>query len=225
MIGISDYNEIVPLSLRVRLNEQPVKMRLEAQYDGNGKIIQPNIYVVGLGEKHFRNFDREIVRICDLFPWMKKRSIRFVLNELIVNTQFSMLRQIVKSVNDNRRAAGYFNVVLYPCGEFFSASIEEFGDFFDYYGYLESLEEIRYDDPDMYDDKSEMIVNGIAGLSEDKMKLVLTAKNDLVVAESSNKIALSIIEKATDQDFYVTSFYKNGVYMWKRLYFRVENDR
>ena len=35
---------------------------------------------------------------------------------------------------------------------------------------------------------------------------------------------LNVIEKATDQDFYITSFYKKGKYMWKRIYFRVEND-
>jgi len=56
------------------------------------------------------------------------------------------------------------------------------------------------------------------------VKLILTADNDIEIADNSNKIALDVIEKATEQDFYVTSFYKEGSYKWKRIYFRVDNQ-
>lgn len=219
-----DINELVPLKFRQRLNSQPCKMRNRAAYHPDGTIKEPYIYVLGLGEKHYKIFDKEIQRITEKFPWTKKRFIRFIMNELITNTQFSMLRQILHKVNDNKKAAGYFNVTVYPCHDFFSASIEEFGDFFDYYGYLEKITDIDYDNPDNYDSVTETVLKKEELLSDDHIKLVLDMNNNIKLADGSNRLGLNVIEKATDEDFYITSFYKNNRYMWKRIYFRVENS-
>lgn len=146
------------------------------------------------------------------------------MNELISNTQFSMLRQIVQNVNDNKKSAGYFNVIIYPCEKFFSAAIEEFGDFFDYFQYYETHREIDYANPDHYDSIDESILTEKELLSDNQIKLILDYDSNLRLADGSNRIGLNVIEKATDQDFYITSFYKNGKYMWKRIYFRIEND-
>ena len=45
-----------------------------------------------------------------------------------------------------------------------------------------------------------------------------------MIPDGSNKLALPIIENATNHDFFISSFYKENKYMWKRIYFRVEND-
>lgn len=219
-----NLNELVPPGYRKKLNEQPVKIRNKAVYDHEGRIIEPYIYVVGLGEKHFKAFDREVQRIIEQFPWLKKKHIRFIINELVINTQFSMLRQVVQQVNRGKKAAGYFNVIIFACDDFFSTAIEEFGDFFDYYGYLESLDSIDYANPAKYDTVNETVLTKDDLLSQDHVKLVLDYDNNIRLADSSNRIGLNVIEKATDQDFYITSFYNKGQYMWKRIYFRIENE-
>ncbi len=219
-----DLNELVPLKFRKRLNNQPNKIRNSARYYPDGTIFEPYIYVIGLGEKHYKTFDREIQRITEEFPWTQKKFIRFIMNELISNTQFSMLRQIVQNVNDNKKSAGYFNVIIYPCDKFFSAAIEEFGDFFDYFQYYETHRDIDYANPDHYDSIDESILTEKELLTDNQVKLVLDYDSNLRLADGSNRIGLNVIEKATDQDFYITSFYKNGKYMWKRIYFRIENN-
>ncbi|HNX22485.1 MAG TPA: hypothetical protein PKG60_00455 [Spirochaetota bacterium] len=224
-VDSEDLNELVPYKHRKRLNDQPNKIRNSARYYPDGTIFEPYIYVLGLGEKHFKNFDREIQRITDDFPWTKKKYIRFIMNELIINTQFSMLRQIVNNSSENKKSAGYFNVIIYPCNDFFSASIEEFGDFFDYYKYIDKLSDFDYDNPEHYDAVDESVLKKEDLVSDSHVKLVLDYNSNLKLADGSNRIGLSVIEKATDQDFYITSFYKKGKYMWKRIYFRVENNK
>ena len=219
-----DLNELVPYRYRKRLNDQPNKLRNSARYYPDGTISEPYMYVLGLGEKHFRSFDKEIQKITEEFPWTQEKFVRFIMNELIINTQFSMLRQIVNNVREQKKSAGYFNIIMYPCNDFFSASIEEFGDFFDYYRYLDSLADIDYDNPVHYDAVNETVINEEELISDRQIKLILDYESNLKLADTSNRIGLNVIEKATDQDFYITSFYKNGKYMWKRIYFRVEND-
>lgn len=219
-----DLNELVPEEYRKKLNEQPCKMRNEGKYYPDGRIKEPFIYVLGLGERHYKAFDKEIIRLTNRFPWTKKKHIRFIMNELVINTQFSMLRELVLKVKEGKQAAGYFNVVIYACADFFSAAIEEFGDFFDYYGYLDSIGSIDYNDQKNFDSIDEAVVKDVDLLAENHIKLILTNDNDIRLADGSNKIGLTVIERATDQDFYVTSFYKSGKYMWKRIYFRVENN-
>ncbi|HPF07790.1 MAG TPA: hypothetical protein P5120_18675 [Spirochaetota bacterium] len=221
---LDNLNELVPLRYRERLNSQPVKIRNNAKYYPDGTIFEPYIFVIGLGERHFRVFDKEIQKITDEFPWMQKKFIRFIMNELISNTQFSMLRQIVHNVDENKKSAGYFNVIIYPCGQFFSAAIEEFGDFFDYFKYLDTLADLDYNNPDHYDSIDETVLTDRDLLNDNQVKLILDHDSNLKLADSSNRIGLNVIEQATDQDFYITSFYKNGKYMWKRIYFRIEND-
>jgi len=223
-VDTDDLNELLPSKHRVRLNSQPNKLRNRARYYPDGTIFEPYIYVLGLGESHFKVFDKEIQRITEEFPWTKKKFIRFIMNELIINTQFSMLRQLVNNASEQKKSAGYFNVIIYPCNDFFSASIEEFGDFFDYYNYIDKLSEIDYDNPEHYDEIDEAVLKEEDILSDSHIKLVLDHDNNLKLADGSNRIGLNVIEKATNQDFYITSFYKNGKYMWKRIYFRVEND-
>ena len=221
---LDNINELVPPRYRERLNRQPVKIRNNAKYYPDGTIFEPYIYVVGLGERHFRIFDKEIQKITDEFPWMQKKFIRFIMNELISNTQFSMLRQIIHNVDENKKSAGYFNIIIYPCGQFFSAAIEEFGDFFDYFKYLDTLSDLDYNNPEHYDSIDESVLTEKDLLNDNQVKLILDHDSNLKLADSSNRIGLNVIEKATDQDFYITSFYKNGKYMWKRIYFRIENN-
>ena len=217
-----DYNTILSEKARMRLNTQKNKIKLEAHYDEDGSIVQPYRYVVGLGKRHFFSFAKELDRVCSAYPWTKKKHIRFIMHELILNSQFSMLREIVRNVPEGRKTAGYFHVTIYPCAEFFSAGIEEFGDFFDYYGYLSKVP-VGLEDPSLYDEMEESTVS-LHDLAEDNLKLVLDENSQLSVPDGSNQIGLNIIEKATDHDFYVTSFFKNKKYMWKRIYFRVENN-
>jgi hypothetical protein len=217
-----EYNQILPLNLRMRLNKQKNKMKLEGKVDSRGVILQPYRYVIGLGERHFRSFMKEIDRICDIYPWTKKKHIRFIMHELVLNSQCSMLRECMRKVAANRKAAGYFHITIFICNGFFSASIEEFGDFFDYFGYISHLSEDHYL-AEYYDEMQEHTVS-LDELARDKSKIVLDLDNELVVPDGSNKIGLDIIENATDHDFYITSFYKNNKYMWKRIYFRVENS-
>lgn len=222
-IDIDEINNIVPYRYRKRLNDQPNKLRNSAKYYPDGTIYEPYIYVLGLGENHFKAFDKEIQRITDHFPWTRKKSIRFIMNELIMNTQISMLRQIVQNVQEQKKSAGYFNVIIYPCNDFFTASIEEFGDFFDYYHYIDSLADIDYNNPENYDSIDELILKKEDLINSSDLQLVLDHDSRLLQTDVASRIGLNVIEKATDQDFYITSFYKNGKYMWKRIYFRVEN--
>lgn len=223
-IDTEDLNELVPYRHRKRLNDQPNKLRNSAKYYPDGTIMEPYMFVLGLGEKHFKGFDLEIQKITEDFTWTKKKNIRFIMNELIINTQFSMLRQIITNVSEKKKSAGYFNVIIYPCNDFYSASIEEFGDFFDYYKYLDKLSNLDYADPGIYDAIDESVIKEGDFLYDSHIKLVLDHDCNLKLADGSNRIGLNVIEKATDQDFFITSFYKNGQYMWKRIYFRVEND-
>ena len=229
MHDICDYNDVIPESFRKKLNLQQNKVTLSQEFDKNGRITQPYIFVVGLGEKHFKNFNVQIKELTDEFPWIKKRHIRFILNELIANTQFSMLRQVVQKVPENLKVPAYFYVIIYACKEFFSASIIEYGDYFDYYGLLENgvidgnniPEKVEHE----FDNIEQEKFNDLNALSGNKIKLVLTLDDEIVVPDISNKIGLNVIENATDNDFYITSFYKKGEYKWKRIYFRIENDQ
>ena len=226
MIETVDYNALIPLKYRRRLNAQHNIMKLEGKVDEDGNIIQPYRYAIGLGERHFRSFEFEMGKIIKTFPWTRKKYIRFIMNELIINSQFSMIREVVKKVPLRKKVPGYFFVTIFVCDRFFSASIEEFGDFFDYYGYLEYLEnphKYEIDDATLYDEVSDEHFKSLNELAEDKYKLILKRNDELMVPDESNKIGLNIIENATDNDFYVTSFYRDGVYMWKRIYFRIEN--
>lgn len=218
-----DYNELIPEKYRIRLNSQKNRMKLEAIYDENGRILQPYVYVIGLGEKHYKALNREMFRFSERYPWINKKHVRFIVNECVLNSQFSMLRELVERVPRGEPMAGYFFVVIYICDQFFSAGIEEFGDYFDYFGYLE--ETLISDSPKKNDFdslKEEHI--GLTQLARNHTKIILRENNKLVIPDSSNKIALRVIEKATDQDFYITSFFKNGLYRWKRIYFRIENN-
>lgn len=221
MHEIINYNDLISLAYRERLNSQKNRLRLKGGESSDGTVT-PYIYVVGLGEKHFKAFDREIVRLLSTYPWTLKKHVRFIMNELIINTQFSMLREVVRKVPDFGKVPAYFNVVIHICENFFSASIEEYGDFFDYFGYLEN--ELLSDKQIDYDDVVYDKVDDLNHLSGDKIKLILKKNNDLIVPDASNRIALNVIENATDHDFYVTSFYKENNYMWKRIYFRIENN-
>ncbi|HEY1406999.1 MAG TPA: hypothetical protein VF857_10355 [Spirochaetota bacterium] len=216
-----DYNELVPESVRRRLNAQQNKMKLEGLVNERGIIIQPYRYVVGLGEKHFRSFNKEIGRLCDRYPWTTKKHLRFIMHELLLNSQFAMLREVVRKIPEGKKVAGYFHVTIFICDHFFSASIEEFGDFFDYFGYISHFKEDHY--LSNYYDEMRGRTLTLDELSSDKVKLILDTKNQLRIGDSSNQIAMDVIEKATDSDFYVTSFFKNKQYMWKRIYFRIEN--
>jgi len=222
-----DYNVLIPEKFRTKLNSQHNKMVLEGNVDGNGRILQPYRFVVGLGEKHFKSFEHEIQIISDRFPWTKKKHVRFILNELILNSQFSMLREVIKKVPAGKKVPGYFYLTIYVNDDFFAAGIEEFGDFFDYYGYLEeqfSFDEFEEEMENYYDSTIDDHETSIFDLSKDKLKLILTADNRLIVPDGSNKLGLQIIENATDHDFYISSFYKGDRYMWKRINLRFEND-
>jgi len=226
IISNTDYNALIPIRYRKRLNRQNNILKLDTSYNGNDHIIQPYRYVIGLGEKHYRLFDHVIIRLTEVFPWTKKKHIRFIMNELILNSQFSMLREIIKKVPLKKKVPAYFYVTIYINKSFISAGIEEFGDFFDYYTYIDGFNSFIDENKtfeDYYDDKNEMTVKGLNDLADNKLKLVLTADNRLMVPDDSNKIGLNLIENATDNDFYIVSFYKNGKYMWKRIYFRIEN--
>jgi hypothetical protein len=201
-------------------------MKLEARYAAGDRILQPYRYSIGLGEIHYRAFDAEILRIVEMFPWAKKKHIRFIINELILNSQFSMLREVITKVPLRKKVPGYFYMTLFINNSFISAGIEEFGDFFDYYSYIEGFNSFIDENKtfeDYYDDKDETLVKDLNDLSDNKLKLVLTSDDRLIVPDDSNKIGLNLIEHATDNDFYIVSFYKNGTYMWKRIHFRIEN--
>jgi len=219
-----NYNELIPLSYRKRLNKQQNKIKLVGKLGEDGRIIQPFRYVIGLGERHSKAFEKEILRLCRMFPWLAKKHARFIIHELILNSQFSMMREVVKKVPLKSKVPGYINLTIHVNNDFFSAGIEEFGDFFDYYNYInDQKDEVSYRE-DIYDDMSEEHLNSLDDLTDDKLKIMLTESNEIRVPDNSNKIGLYIIENATDHDFYITSFYKNGKYMWKRIYFRLEND-
>jgi len=219
---MSDYNKIVPPAIRKRLNEQKNRIIMEGKTSESGVILEPWRFVIGLGEKHFRSFECEIEQICAPYPWTRKKHIRFIMHELILNSQFSMLREVVRHVPEKRKVAGYFHVTVFANKDFFSASIEEFGDFFDYYGYINRFSHEVYS-PEMYDEMEENTIT-LNELADDNLKLVLCLDDRLIIPDGSNQIGLNVIENATDHDFYVTSFYKEKKYMWKRIYFRVEND-
>ena len=223
----ADYNSLIPEKYRLKLNSQHNKMVLEGNVDETGRILQPYRFVVGLGEKHFKSFEHEIKMISDRFPWAKKKHVRFILNELILNSQFSMLREVIKKVPAGKKVPGYFYLTIYVNNDFFAAGIEEFGDFFDYYGYLEeqfSFDEFEDEMANYYDKTVDDHETSLFDLSKDKLKLILTTDNRLIVPDGSNKLGLQIIENATDHDFYISSFYKVDRYMWKRINLRFEND-
>ena len=227
MDQIRNYNHIVHEIYRIRLNAQQNRCKLVGSYDSKKNIVQPYRYVIGLGEKHFKSFDKDIIKLTKEYPWTQKKHIRFIINELILNSQFSMLRQVVNRVPLKQKVPGYFYLTIHINDKFISAGIEEFGDFFNYYEYIDHYKYFIADNltfEDYYDEISENKITDINDLSVDKLKLILTIENDLIVPEDSNKIGLNVIENATDNDFYITSFFKDGHYMWKRIHFRVENE-
>lgn len=220
-----DYNKIIPIHLRQKLNSQKNMLQVRDRLEKNGHNIDVYRYTIGLGEIHLRNFSKEIDSIIAVYPWIKNKHVRFILHELIINTQFSMLREFVSRYQRNEKSSAYFNLIIFVSNGFFSAGIEEYGDYFDYQNYLEngcSIDELVNSNngwdvqTDAYDE--------FKGISNDTIKLQLTPESTLVIPDSSNQLALRIIENATDHDFFVSLFYKNGKYMWKRIYFRIEND-
>jgi hypothetical protein len=138
-----------------------------------------------------------------------------------------MLREVIKKVPEGKRVAGYFYLTIYVNNEFFSAGIEEFGDFFDYYGYISdqfNISTFNVEQQDYFDSVEDDHDVNLFDLSKDKLKLILTTDDRLAVPDGSNKLGLQIVEQATDHDFYISSFYKDGLYMWKRINLRFEND-
>jgi hypothetical protein len=215
---MTDYNQHVPLKYRTRLNMQKNICKLEGIVRDDGFIIQPYRYVVGLGEKHFKEMDDEILRIIDTFPWLRKRHARLILNEIILNSQFSSLRRLLERIPNKKKTAGFLTLTLHVNHDFLSSSLEEYGDYFNYFEYITSKAEAQ-------DDCDEVQKNETSPkkeFSNNKLKLILTETNELRVPDESNQIALKIIENATDHDFYITSFYKMKTYMWKRIYFRLD---
>jgi len=217
----------VPVKYLRKLNSQENQVQLTGTVDESGVIQQPYRFIVGLGERHFKEFEKEIEGIAELFPWIRKKHVRFVMNELVLNTQFSMLREVIQKVPQHEKVPGYFYVTIFVNSNFFSAGIDEFGDFFDYFGYLEEhdyFDETKFSSTEFYDEISEEKFNSIDQLSSGKLKLILTPDDRLEIADGSNMIGLNVIENVTDHDFFVSSFHKDGKYMWKRITFRIEND-
>jgi hypothetical protein len=111
--------------------------------------------------------------------------------------------------------------------DFFAAGVEEFGDFFDYYGYLDgnfNFTKFDAEKENYYDSMTDDRDINLQDLSRDKLKLILTTDDMLQIPDESNRLALRIIENATDHDFYISSFFKDDKYMWKRINLRVENQ-
>ena len=221
-----DFNKIIPLSFRKKLNQQKNQLQINETVHKNERTIDVYRYIIGLGEKHFRSFSSEIDDLYSKYPWIKKKHVKFIMNELIINTQFSMLREIVEKVPKEEKVPAFFYLTVFVNEIFFSAGIEEYGDFFDYTAYLETKPDgigYLFDDdiPDMKVEKN--LITNLDDLSKNKLKLALTPADELIIPDASNKIALQLIENATDHDFYISTFYKNGTYKWKRIYFRVEN--
>jgi len=224
---VKDYNQIIPLEYRKKLNKQKNQEQLRDSIEKNGTKINIYRYVIGLGVKHLKEFNEVINQLCIEYSWIKKKHIRFIINELIVNTQFSMLREVVGKSQDEQKVPAYFYLSIMINDEFISAGIDEFGDFFDYNTYYEkysdSLAQLYTNkDPEMMMDEEQ--ITDLNGTSENKLKLMLTPEDELIVPDASNKIALHVIENATDHDFFISTFHKNGKYMWKRIYFRIENE-
>lgn len=217
-----DYNLLINPKIRKKLNKQRTRLKLSQTTDTNGKINLPYTYAVGLGERHFKSFDREIKRIEKEHPWLTKHYFRFIMNELIINTQFSMLREVVEKAPIGKKVPAYFYVRLYINEEFVAVNIEEFGDYFDYYAYIEKLND-KNREPAILDEQKEVVTDNPGLINEEKVKLVLRENDSIELWDQSNQIGLAVIEKATDHDFYITSFYKDNRYMWKRVYFRLEN--
>lgn len=227
MSELNDLINSVPVKYLKKLNAQDNQVKLQGKVDVNGVILQPYRFVVGLGERHFKEFEKQIETISALYPWIRKKHVRFVMNELVLNTQFSMLREVVKKTTRAEKVPGYFFVTIFVNEKFFSAGIDEFGDYFDYFQYLEEnqyFDENKFDGSRYYDRVSEEKFTGLDRLSSNKLKLILTQDSKLKMADDSNRIGLNVIENVTDHDFYVSSFYKDGKYMWKRISFRIEND-
>ena len=113
------------------------------------------------------------------------------MNELILNSQFAMLREVINKVPLKKKVPAYFYVTIHVNKDFISAGIEEFGDFFDYYSYIDDFNAFIDDNKtfaDYYDDKDEATVKDLNDLSDNKLKLVLTSDNTLMVPDDSNKI-------------------------------------
>jgi|GEM_PF-552967 len=223
-----ELNILISEKQRKKINSQKNRRKLNLKIDENGKVIQPYIYTIGLGEKHFKNFNHELEHIIKEFPWLEDKHFRFVMDELVLNSQCSMLRTIINQLPKGIKSAGYFFIKIFLCENFVAASIEEFGDYFDYYKFIEnsrSIQDIPLSEP-RHDQKKEIRTQNIAELNQnsDKQKVVLLKDDTLYIPDGSNKIGLDIVEQATDFDFYITSFFNKGKYTWKRIYFRIEND-
>lgn len=221
--GETDFNKLIDIRFRRDLNSQKLIRKLTGEIDESGRILQPYRYVIGLGQKHFKAFEREMDEIITRFPWAKKKFLKFVMHELILNTQISMLRQFIDRIADGKKAPGYFNLTMHINNDFCSCGIEEYGDFFDYYEEAE-VPVLDESNEELYDEKDEEHITRPEQLNRDKIKIILTDDNTFYVPDGSNKLGLQMIENATDHDFYVVSFYKDGRYMWKRITFRIEND-
>lgn len=216
-----DYNRLVGQRYRRRLNLQRNRLVMRENRTVESHEITHLRYVLGVGEKHFRQFRDDMNIFTAEHPWLVKKHVPFILTELIVNSQFSMLRRVVERVPQKKPVAGYFYLVAHVCDEFISAGIEEFGDKFDYQSYMEQKEREAFDENFLPPD-SDIIT--LDDFREGQLKLVLSENAELIVPDGSNQIGLSIIENATDHDFFISSFYREGEYNWKRVYFRVEND-
>jgi hypothetical protein len=138
-----------------------------------------------------------------------------------------MLPTICQKSARREEWAGYFYLTIYVNNDFFSAGVEEFGDFFDYYGYLNgnfNFTKFDAEKENYYDSMTDDRDINLQDLSRDKLKLILTTDDMLQIPDESNRLALRIIENATDHDFYISSFFKDDTYMWKRINLRVENQ-
>jgi hypothetical protein len=240
MKRIDDYNLLVPLKNRIalkhreRINAQKNILKLKMEYDGQGDIKQPCLYVVGLGEKHAKQFSDEIISLCNNYPWTKDRYVPYLIYRHIKNSQQAMLKDAVNNIVLKKKFPAFFYVVININHKIFSLIIEEFGENFTSYDRLiknyanNSNNGFPGDELGLYDEKTETKSTGFGGDSNIKTKLILTEDDRLVIIDSINdyinKTYLRVPDKDVLNEYFIYSLYKKNKYLWKRIFFRFEND-
>ena len=106
----------------------------------NGIAVDVFRYTIGLGEVHFKNFMSEFEKYISDYPWIKRKNVKFIMSELLINTQFAMLREFLERVKTDDKFPAFFYLTFFINDEFFSAGIDEYGDYFNYNDYFDKSE-------------------------------------------------------------------------------------
>jgi hypothetical protein len=205
-----DYNLIFSLNERKKFNRQKTRLNLHDTYF----VSKPEeyikyIYTTGLGEKHSREFDCEIIpEILDTFDWLKENNgqVYSTITEILKNVRFSIWRANILRKLQKKTCPAFFKTIINMRKNYFQILIAEHGDFYDYVENMKNLNSLlkKFERKEINEAEYR---NACSALSEKSLKLVLTENDQLNIISPSHRDGSEMLETLSDKDLFPMHFY------------------